>query len=946
MGLEQCMNVLLKNMQKQDAKIEEDMRQYAGLLSELERCEALRKQHEADKHKLVELFSALVDKSTYEADSIHFQRMQETIKEDEETRNRILGQIEERKSYYEAFQDNAYEVLWKQDEAGQLAAIYLMFGGKKRSVQAMTAELLGKKKNLSPEVSGYLIDKALVYSDERQEEREEEEKLEELLTELLRSTDYPTKDETWKSRESYLKIRKTRRTLAECKILLEKYDNVRESFEGFEENYERIRTKIEAELGKLKSGKKGDDATLCISKTKQWYRSSIAEINEKLTQGKKQNEEIKHAIAQMNKMSGELQQGRKAGADMARCDSIHSSLTAYSEKLAGYTDVSEMENMLEKLLSEFQKKMGLVQEAKQADTEKRKRVQRKKVQNWGKRKKYMMKAMPVMVVCVILFIIYRLFFSNVYYGFGKFYFGNRLYKEYVVSSRVKEIPDGLFRNNHSMVSVTLPEGLKEIGNQAFMGCSSLQELVLPESMETIGESAFENCYNLQTVAWNDNLTAIGSNAFASTDLQSLEDLNLTIADEKAFYNCKNLEITEEIEEKFGADKFYKRAFPEEPLLENEGQLKKILPGNYISGIDFTDKEGTISNLWYEKEKTQEAKFSFEYRLHGLWYAIAGSVISNNVNTSLPQDIRLNISSVQCGYDKDQLLIQDEEGNYPGVAFAMDGLVLPLGEEEIVMNGNDITNIQIDEISEEEQKITFVLSAKLKSFRDIDFSGCLELSVGEDKPVREFNVTQTTDNGYNFYGTYTDSNENTVVVNQRQGNYYYLGDGNFLDVSLQNKGNAVIYFSYGEYSTNSHKVTLDYYNKEIHVKDNYVLKKTANTEEEKETDSRFAGVWKGSLRKDLWLESHNVAYTAYVFDNGENDVAMIEWNYTLNNGTLRYASYPCFWDYDSTNHYVKFTNGGFYTVADGYHSTNMSGTLSADGKRITRTNGDGYLEKVQ
>lgn len=48
---------------------------------------------------------------------------------------------------------------------------------------------------------------------------------------------------------------------------------------------------------------------------------------------------------------------------------------------------------------------------------------------------------------------------------------------------VKEIKQETFRDNTSITSVKIPEGVKSIGQKAFSGCSSLTDVSLPKSLK-------------------------------------------------------------------------------------------------------------------------------------------------------------------------------------------------------------------------------------------------------------------------------------------------------------------------------------------------------------------------------------------------------------------------------------------------------------------------------
>lgn len=87
---------------------------------------------------------------------------------------------------------------------------------------------------------------------------------------------------------------------------------------------------------------------------------------------------------------------------------------------------------------------------------------------------------------------------------------------------VVEIASEAFRDNLTVTSVMLPEGVVRIGESAFYGCEELQSVELPASLEEIGQQAFACCYELKAMAIPDNVTSIPNNIFmACFELQEL-----------------------------------------------------------------------------------------------------------------------------------------------------------------------------------------------------------------------------------------------------------------------------------------------------------------------------------------------------------------------------------------------------------------------------------------
>lgn len=79
---------------------------------------------------------------------------------------------------------------------------------------------------------------------------------------------------------------------------------------------------------------------------------------------------------------------------------------------------------------------------------------------------------------------------------------------------VTEVAAGCFKDNETLKTVHLPEGLRRIGNEAFANCSNLESVELPNTLETIGGHAFKNNKQLMQIVLPDSLTNIGEYAFS------------------------------------------------------------------------------------------------------------------------------------------------------------------------------------------------------------------------------------------------------------------------------------------------------------------------------------------------------------------------------------------------------------------------------------------------
>lgn len=99
--------------------------------------------------------------------------------------------------------------------------------------------------------------------------------------------------------------------------------------------------------------------------------------------------------------------------------------------------------------------------------------------------------------------------------------------------------DGVFFNNTSLTSITLPNKLEKFWDRAFQGCTALNNIVMPSTVVEIDNYVFEGCTSLSNVKFNDSYTILGHHVFKGCPLATVTFPNtLTSIGEYAFENTK------------------------------------------------------------------------------------------------------------------------------------------------------------------------------------------------------------------------------------------------------------------------------------------------------------------------------------------------------------------------------------------------------------------------
>lgn len=89
------------------------------------------------------------------------------------------------------------------------------------------------------------------------------------------------------------------------------------------------------------------------------------------------------------------------------------------------------------------------------------------------------------------------------------------------NTEITIMKDGVFFNNTSLTSITLPKGLVEFWDSAFNGCTSLNTIVMPSTVKAIYNYVFQGCTSLTNVTLNEGCTTLGDHVFKDCPFTSI-----------------------------------------------------------------------------------------------------------------------------------------------------------------------------------------------------------------------------------------------------------------------------------------------------------------------------------------------------------------------------------------------------------------------------------------
>lgn len=104
------------------------------------------------------------------------------------------------------------------------------------------------------------------------------------------------------------------------------------------------------------------------------------------------------------------------------------------------------------------------------------------------------------------------------------------------------IANAVFKNNTTITSVVIQDGVTIVGTSAFEGCSHLSSVTLPDSVTDIDDGAFAGCTALTGLVLPSGLVHIGTGAFSGcTSLTGIViPANVTSIEDYAFMGCTQM----------------------------------------------------------------------------------------------------------------------------------------------------------------------------------------------------------------------------------------------------------------------------------------------------------------------------------------------------------------------------------------------------------------------
>lgn len=219
--------------------------------------------------------------------------------------------------------------------------------------------------------------------------------------------------------------------------------------------------------------------------------------------------------------------------------------------------------------------------------------------------------------------------------------------------KITGIAPGLFKDNTSIVGVSLGNFINEIPDSAFEGCTSLKEVICP-NVVSIGANAFKGCTSLGEFSLPNEIEYIGEEAFAGIPAIKSNAPSKEIANIVANSNVQN--ITLDIS-KIEADDFSDMSFDigeietfkllggykeYKGLNINSDAQTTVISGVTISDCDVVPIEISSPNLTLERVTAHSDGFALILKADETTLSIEGvsNMLSESANSIIAKTINL------------------------------------------------------------------------------------------------------------------------------------------------------------------------------------------------------------------------------------------------------------------------------------------------------------------
>lgn len=522
--LKKYIDILLEDMQKRDALIENDLKEYANLLLTVENYDKQLAVQTQKKETFERMFLPF-GKEEIQVESNHLKAINQTIEELGINIQRTEELIDKKQVYYEALKSGDYLLLCSlKAQEGPRASVYYVYK-KYPDVLDGTVELLKLNSELSAEIAEYLMEKALILSEANDDVSEEGQKKQGLLDVRLQMLAEQTEHDDsiiWNCIEKCLKIRKTRRILLECEGVLFDYHKNMNDYEISKREWHETNQRIKEEVGRLKGEKQSRAVTDIINEIKQWAGEIPKREDALIMNYEKRSEAIIADTKRLETIKTELEQGVNEGLEDNDLDRIQDIIRELKDKKVDFIPIHKMEEQCRGILSEFKKHLDKLQSEKNVEAARQRAQIKRNAERKAEIKRFFgfknicILATGILVVSIMIGLIWG---YQKYYNFGGVLTSDLNYKSWGSSFSSITVPKKAVSAEvfyAECKKLTIYEGVKDVTVE---GCKQLESLSIPAGVECV---TLSNCIELKTLVLPEGIRTV--NIIDCTELNRLDVL--------------------------------------------------------------------------------------------------------------------------------------------------------------------------------------------------------------------------------------------------------------------------------------------------------------------------------------------------------------------------------------------------------------------------------------
>ena len=469
MALKQYLEILQDEMKRIDAVTEENLRQYATYVKNVEVHTKTIEQRKRELFLFERMFRSLASPEEYEDNSRHVGCLQDLITEEQQIIDENNEKIETKKRFYDRMKEKEYDRLWENIEAeSRLAGLYFGYGDSEKDFGTVTEYFLSTNGRWTEELVLYFLIKVIISIEAGNGEYSEYLNR---LIELAAGHGEGKTDKIWDAIWHILGIYAAEDLYSLCSKTVAQDKQALDIYQQEVNSYESANQKVKEAIAQLEKQAKGV-VKKEVAQIKKWYNEQTALWQKQLAVSKEKKEKYQSEKTTLENLALACQNNMEEGFSL---ESIRKNFaTANNIIKKSPTRKKELCSNLtgkgEKLLTEFSEKSRALERIKEKQTAEKAQRNAERVRARDRRRKARPANIRTAIAC--LFIVFTLLLGPI--GFT----GSPV--------RNGENRNPLVHNSYTPISVTTARNVGcDVTGPVVFSLASIENLTLYIQTETI-----------------------------------------------------------------------------------------------------------------------------------------------------------------------------------------------------------------------------------------------------------------------------------------------------------------------------------------------------------------------------------------------------------------------------------------------------------------------------